>query len=342
MPAYLKTSNSGFYVNDLPGISLELIDDLKKERTFNTYVQQVHESETYKVVNRFVDRQKKQLSSKELLSNVTMIQRHNMLDQTINADSRFVGYAITPRESKSININIKSIGLQSSEAESFTLYLYDPTQQAAIESKTVTCSGKSVTWTLLDWDIEFDKSDGGAGSTYLIGYFEDDLTGTMYDQDFDEGMAHQSMKITRHYAGLSPVRFRSGTLDSTNIPDMEFLESSMICRTSGFNLRFNITCDISDVLVDNIAMFGEAIQYAIAIRYLSDALGNIGLNPTISSGQNREIFKENITDFEGRLMGGVIDGVHIKGLIDNLSLDFSELDAVCMKGRNDEIAQVKW
>ena len=341
LPSYLKTSNSGFYVNDLP-IPLELIDDVKQEQTFNNYVQNVHNSEVIKIVNRFVDKQKKKLESKELLSNVTMIQKHNRLDQTITANSRFVGYAITPRESKSININIKSIGLQSSAAESFTLYLFDPTQQTAIQSTTVTCTGKSVLWTDLDWNVEFESAYG-AGGTYLIGYFEDDLSGTLYHQDWSDGMAHQAMKITRHYAGLSPVRVNSPALNGTGLPDIEFIESSLSCKTSGFNLRFNIKCDISDVLVDNINMFGEAVQYAVAIRYLKDAISNIGLKPSFSSGQNRAEFKQMIVDYEGTLYGGVIEGVgYQRGIMDNLALDFSELDAVCLKARADRIGQVKF
>jgi hypothetical protein len=287
-----------------------------------------------------VDRQKKKLNSKELLSNITIIQRHNDLSKTIDKTGRFVGYAITPRESKSININIKSIGLQSSAAESITLYLYDPTQETAIESKTVTCAGQSVTWTALDWDIEFDKLDGGAGSTYVIGYFEDDLSGSLYEQDWSDGNAHASQRITRHYAGISPARFNSSTLSGTDLPDMEYLQSSLSCQCSGFNLRFNVKCDITDVLVDNINMFGEAVQHGIAIRYLRDAKGNIGLNPTISSAQNRETFDQEITDMEGRLYGGLIEGVgYQRGLIDNLTLDFSELDAVCFKARADRIAK---
>ena len=187
LPSYLKTSNSGFYVNDLPGISLELIDDAKKERTFNNYVAQVHSSETLQFIQKFVDRQKSKLASKELLSNVTVPQRFNDLSQTITKSGRFVGYAITPRESKSINILIQQVGFQSSQAETFTLYLFDPTQQTAIQTKSITSTGKSLTWTDLDWDIEFDKLDGGAGSTYIIGYFEDDITGVMYEQDWGEG-----------------------------------------------------------------------------------------------------------------------------------------------------------
>lgn len=342
MPAYLKTSSSGLWVNDLPGISLELIDSIRKERTFNNYVQQVHSSETFQLVNRFVDKQKKNVSAKELLSNVTMIQRHNDLSETITGNSRFVGYAITPRESKSINVNIESIGLQSSAAESFTLYLFDPSQQTAIQSMTIACSGKSVVWTALNWDVEFDKSDGTAGGSYLIGYFEDALSGTLYTQDWADGQAHQSLKITRQYAGLSPVRFNNSTLNGTDLPDMQYLESSLQCKSSGFNLRFNIKCDITDVLVKNITMLGEAIQYGIAIRYLKDAIGLIGLNPPTSSAQNREMYETYITDYEGRLYGGVIDGVFIRGIMDNLSMDFSEIDARCLKAPSDRISLVKF
>ena len=341
MPAYLKTSQSGFYVNDLP-ISLELIDDAKREQTFNNYLVNVHRSETLKVINRFIDKQKKKLNSKELLSNLTMIQQHNTRKNPISRTGRFVGYAITPRESKSINIQIKSIGIHGSATDSITLYLFDPEMTSAIQSKTINITTDTA-WTTLDWDVEFDKSDGGAGSSYLIGYFESDLSASLYEEDWGDGQAHQALKITKHYAGLMPVRFTSSTLNGTNCPDMYYLEGASNCKTSGFNLRFNITCDITDVLVDNIDMFGEAIQYAVAVRIMSDALGSIGLNSTISSAQNRAEFEQMKTDYEGMLYGGYIENVgYRRGIIDNLSLDFSELDAVCLKARNDRIGQVKW
>jgi hypothetical protein len=341
MPSYLKTSQSGFYVNDLP-ISLDVIDAARKEQSFNDYVVNVHNAEIIKVVQRFVDRQKKQLNSKELLSNVTMIQRHNNRNSTISQDGRFVGYAITPRESKSINIKIKSIGVRGSGSQSVTFYLFDPNKEAAIQTQSISIT-PDMTWTTVNWNIEFDKSDGGAGSSYLIGYFEDDLSVGLYEQDWSDGMAHQSMKITRHYAGLSPVRFSSSTLDGTNCPDTYYLKGALNCKTSGFNLRFNVTCDITDVLVDNIDMFGEAVQYAVAIRYMNDAMGNPDLNNIISSAQNREQWVQTIADFEGQLYGGYIENVgYRRGIIDNLSLDFSELDAVCLKARADRISQVKW
>ena len=290
------------------------------------------------VMQRFIDRQKKRLNSKELLSNVTMIQRHNDLSQVIGQSSRFVGYAITPRESKSININIMEVGFQSSASDTFTLYLFDPSQQTAIQTKTIISTGKSLTWTTLDWNVEFDKSDGTAGGTYLIGYFESALTASMYQQDWSDGQAHVAKKITRQYAGITPVRMAA---TGVTLPDMALLPSGASCKTSGFDLRFNIKCDITEVLVDNIEMFGEAVQHAIAIRYMRDALATLALNPNTASSRNREQFTELITDYEGMLYGGYIDNVgYRRGIIDNLSIDFSNLDARCLQAEENIIREV--
>ena len=340
MPSYLKSSNSGFYVNDIPGITFELIDDIKQEKTFNNYVQDIHNSELTMVMQRFVDRQKKKLNTKELLSSATMIQRHNDLSRTISKGSRFVGYAITPRESKSININIKSVGFQATSSDSFTLYLFDPSQQTAMKSSDITITGKSLTWTDLDWDIEFDLSGGTAGGSYLIGYFEDDATASLYEQDWSDGQAHAAKRITCHYAGIAPVRMSAS---GSTLPNMQRLPASVHCLTSGFDLRFTIKCDITDVLVDNIPMFGEAVQHAIAIRYLRDALTNHGMKPIFSGTQTRENFQEMLIDLEGMLYGGIIEGQGYKrGIIDNLAIDFSNLDAVCLKAKEEIIRKVSW
>ena len=291
-------------------------------------------------MQRFVDRQKKDLNSKELLSSVTMIQKHNDLDRTISKNSRFVGYAITPKASKSINVNIKSVGFQASASDSFTLYLFDPSQQTAIQSSDITITGKSLTWTTLNWDIEFDNLSGTAGGTYLIGYFEDDVTASLYDQPWSDSQVHVSKQITRHYAGLAPVRLSA---TGSTLPNMAKVPSSVSCRTSGFDLRLNVKCDITDILVDNITMFGEAVQHAIAIRYLKDALTNIHLNPNYSSAQNREQFEQQIIDLEGALYGGVIAGQgYQRGIVDNLAIDFSNIDAKCLKSKQEIIQLVRW
>ena len=340
-----RSSSSGYYVNDLPGITVGLLSYATEEASVCDYVAAVHESETLKIIDAFIAKQKKDLASKELLSNNTLVQTYNDLSLEITRDGRFCGYCITPRESKSIISTILQIGFISTAAQSFTLYLFDTSQKTAIQTETITISSAdSVEWTTLNWDISFDRDAGSAGQSYLIGYFEDDLSYDLYEDDWTGQSAHFAQRVFGHYMGVFPIRMNSGVLNTTYLPNTKYLRSSSHCRTPGFNLRFNTKCDITKVLTDNIDMFAQAIQYAIAIRILGDVLkSNLDLNVISNARDKREDFKELITEYNGKLHGGILEnGSYVPGIIDRLSIDFSALDAVCFKKKQGEIVYAKW
>ena len=333
-------------MNDIPGITVGLLQHVANEQNVCDYVTSVHEAAGIRVIDQFLAKQKKDLNTKELLSNLTLIQKYNDLDDQITQSSRFVGYIITPRESKSTSVKITQIAFLSVAAQTFTVYLFDTSQKSAIQSKSVITSGAdSVNWTDLNWDIDFDRYAGSAGQRYLIGYFEDDLTSNLYDENWTGACASQSRKIFGHYVGVAPIRFLSGTLNGTYIPQLPYLESSINCRTPGFNLRLNVKCDVTRVLVDNISMFAEAVQYEIATKILKDALTDYELKPTTSAKNNRDRWRELLTEYDGKLNGGFTEGQesrYIPGIIDRLSIDFSNLDAVCFKTQKTQIQAVKW
>ena len=339
-----KTSDSGYFVNDLPGVTVNLLGFVDDEKNTSDYIDRVHDAAILKVVDKLITKQKHTLNSKELLQYNTLIQELDDLDETITKDSRFVGFAITPRESNTITSKILSVGFMSSAAESFTLYLFDTTHKAAIQSKTITTESiDTIKWTDLDWDISFDREAGSAGQKYLIGYFEDDVTADLYNITWNGNHAHFSQRVFGHYMGVTPIRFNSGTLNGTDIPTLSYLHSAMNCKTPGFNLRFNTKCDITKVIEDNISMFGEALQYQIAIRILTDALNYATLNNVTNAKMLREGWKELITEYTGRLYGGITEnGSKVNGLIDDLSMDFSSIDAVCLGKKKGSVKYTKW
>ena len=280
-------------MNDLPGVTVDLLNYVDDEKNVSDYVAQLHDSEILKVVDKFLSKCKDLMGSKELLSHNTMIQEFDMLDRTIVKNGRFVGYAITPRESNTTISTIKSVGFIGSETDSFTLYLFDTSHKSAIESKTINITGEdTITWTDLGWQVSFDREAGSAGQKYLIGYFEDDVTCDLYDMAWSGQCAHMSQRIFGKYMGIAPARFRASTLNGTSIPTLEYLRSSINCRTSGFNLRFNTKCDITQVIEDNISMFGEALQYSIAVRVLQDALSYTTLNNVTNAQSLRANWQE--------------------------------------------------
>ena len=309
------------------------------------YVNAVHESETLKVIDAFIAKQKKDLSTKELLSHNTLVQEFDDLNYAITRNSRFMGYVITPRESNSIVSKIKSIGFISAAAQSFTLYLFDTSHKSAIQSQTVTITqADTIEWTTLDWDVSFDREAGSAGQSYLLGYFEDDLTSNLYEQDWTTESAHVASRIFGHYMGVYPLRIVSTELNGTYIPNRDQIPSMGTCKTPGFNLRFNTKCDITKVLVDNIDMFAQAVQYAIAVRILGDVLkSNIDLNVVSNARDKREDLKELLAEYNGKLHGGILEnGNYVPGILDRLSFDFSYLDPVCLKKKANEIVYARW
>lgn len=340
----LKSVDSGYYVNDLPGIGLELLDYARQEKNVSDYVSDIIASETLKTIDTFILKQKEDLNTKELLQNNTLIQDFTSFQYPITKNSRFVGYVITPRESKTITSRILQAGFISSAAQSFTLYLFDTSNYTAIQTKTISINSvKTIEWTALDWDISFDRDSGSAGQRYLIGYFEDDLTETFYDDYWNGQNSHVAQRIFGHYMGVSPIRFNNGVLNGTNLPDCFYLQSAMVCRTPGFNLRFNTKCDITKILVDNIDMFAEALQYKLAIRILSDCLSSITLTNVNNAQQLRDRWQQLLDEYNGKLNGGITEaGIPVKGIIDRLSLDFSDMDGVCLKRQKGQITKVRW
>ncbi len=344
IPSILYEVDSGYYVNDLPGVNVNLLSYVGVETNVSDYVTNLHKSELIKVIDMFLAKQKVELNTKELLTNNTLIQQMDPLERTIVRDGRFVGYSIVPRESATIVSRILQVGFISDTPQTFTLYLFDSSTKAPLETKQITITEEdTIEWTTLNWDISFDRPNGSAGQRYLIGYFEDDLSGNMYEMFWNGQCAHQSQRIFGHYMGISPIRFDRSKLNGLNRPVIEYLTSSLNCKTPGFNLRFNTKCDITKVLVDNITMFAEAVQHRIAIRILNDALSNTELNNITNARQHRETWKEMVTEYNGLLKGGITEaGIPVKGIIDRLSIDFSQLDAVCLKNRKGQVSGVKW
>lgn len=340
-----QTSDSGYYVNELPGITVDLLNYVNDEVNVSDYISQVHDAEIIKVIDKLIQKQGQNLNTKELLSFNTLIQEYDDLEHTISKSGRFVGYVITPRESMSIKSTILSAGLLSSAADSFTLYLFDTSHKEAIKSTTIsTDSADTVKWTnLSDWDISFDREAGSAGQKYLIGYFEDDVTADLYDIAWSGQHAHMSQRVFGSYMGISPIRFSSGTLNDTSMPTLKYLQSAVNCKTSGFNLRFNTKCDITRILEDNITMFAEVLQYRIAIRILNDALSYTTLNNVTNAKMLRDRWTELLEKYEGELKGGITAaGFTVKGLMDKLSFDFSNIDAVCLKNQKGKVRYAKW
>ena len=104
LASQLKTSQSGYYVNDLPGIDFDIINKglSGDDTSVNTYLQRVHESEIAGLVNEFSVKAKSKLGSRAILSNFDVVNGIADVRDLATKNARFVGWLISPRTSNNI------------------------------------------------------------------------------------------------------------------------------------------------------------------------------------------------------------------------------------------------
>jgi len=108
----LMTSTSGIYFNDIPLVTLEVINECltKDYADVNTYLENVYASSLQALMDDFVKAQKKDVYSKTLLKNGDIgVYASNMRKITAKS-GKFVGFEIRPKESLSIRAEILQFG----------------------------------------------------------------------------------------------------------------------------------------------------------------------------------------------------------------------------------------
>lgn len=319
----------------------------------NEYIQNIYKDEVVNVLTKFINHSKEVLQTNDLLSNRSVLAGVSDVTDLQTKNSRFVGYVIEPHEGNNIKNIINKLSLLLTEAESgLTIYLYSTAQKTAIATfNFVYTTPLSIQWKAVsDFIIKYDATTtsddvtytGGIGQKYLLGYYEDDLTGQAVKMDFYDTLDKWS--IYGKYMSIMPVEIPSAALDETNIPgDLSDLSQYHSSETFGLGFTFTSQCDYTNVLKDNISMFAEAIQYAVGLRILEDAVASVsdGVHNTVKDSAD-EKWEDYVREYRGKLYGGYINlgqqSVYQKGIIELLTADFEDIDPVCLKRRTNEWA----
>lgn len=326
----LTTSTSSNYVNDEPGISLKLIEQSlyryssTSEPNIIEYLTNKRSSGIRNAIKKFVLKHKELTQSRSILSNILM---PNEIPENLHADknNRLVGIRVTPLSSKHAAILFKKIGFYFSQTNSnFPVYMWADGQKNYIKSYTVnSISADALTFadiTNENWTAKF-YSDYGSKISFYIGYFENDLTGSAYNSIIGKNEVKNDSvydyKYT-HFADTCGFTVKSAYLDGTNLPALENIE--LTNATFGIFLRFNIECDITDIIIDNKDLFSKLINLEIAWHINEDIINSPNLGHMVETMQANN--SENNRAILDTLRQREIDG---------LSLDFTALDSYCLK-----------
>lgn len=342
LAARFKTPSAGLYVDDLPGIDFDIIDDSLSEdySDANDYLQKIHESELQQIIYDFTSRNKQILGSRDVLNNFDVTNGIADYTDLSTKSARFCGWLITPKKSNNVQTAIKKIGLQISTSESVRIFLYETSQQTAIATFDFTASSPlSLQWeAVTDFIINY-RGDYGTNQAYLLGYYEHDpnndqsyqLKGRAVEFEFDCGCNNSPKKHFGKYIDIQPIVIENDDLNGISLPNMNDITSYFTSVSYGLYAKMNVTCDITDVLVDNLTAFARAYQYKLAIRVLDDYLATVRLNPDSNRQRIAEFRLKARNQYYGELNGWEsASGRWHRGLVEDLSIDFSGMDNVCL------------
>lgn len=343
----LKTSDSGQYINDVPGISLELINTMiaSDENSVNDYLTNLHESQILELMNVWENMEKREVYTKSLLANNDLGVRVNDIRDTTVKLGRFVGWKIIPHESNSIRAEVLQLGgMFDTTQDDLEIYFYSSRQKEpiAIYTTDITVTNSQQWFTLeelvsgsgsagssdpITFICDYINKNSGHGQEYYIGYYEDDLTGNPIFTDFDcLGCAGKVKELDR-FVTIFPIEVPSGnTYVSRELFDIDAVSETT--QTFGLFMKVNVTCDASECICDNKKRFANALKKMIAKKIFWDCFNTNETN--FIGASKKEDFRLMADKLEQELYGYVHEGRRIPGEIENITLDLSNLDTYCL------------
>ena len=312
----------------------------------NQYIEDIYNEEVVNLATKFINNSKAHLKQNTLLSNHSVIGGVADMSKTVTKNGRFVGFVLEPHEGNNVVNTITRLGFLGDVADSgLKLYLYETSQDAAIATFEFDYTTPlSQQWKAVsDFIVKYDNTtegvsgtfSGGIGQRYILGYFEDDLTCSAIEMEFNQSL--KNFSVFGKYMSVYPVAIPPANLDGIKLPSKILdLGNYITENTHGLYFKFTASCDYTNLIKDNIDMFSEPLMYAIAIRILQDAVASVGdgvHNSTKDSSLAE--WRKLISKYSGILHGGNImlgeTTKYQKGLIELLTADFSGIDSVCMK-----------
>ena len=275
--------------------------------------------------------------AKTFLDSVQVVDGAGKITDTITASGRFVGFEIKLKRTNNIKAVINYIGLQFSEIQSNRIiYLFHSSQKTAVGTWIVTTSAAES----FDW-VSGTVSTGtnemhyvnyanniDSGGTYYLGYFEDDITGSAIEKDLGCdpcGFPNSNYKWS-DWAEIRPMEIASGDLDGTNIFDIDAVSYGE--TNYGLNLSFSIKTDITEMLVNNKALFVTALGYQFANDMIREMIYNPGTRLNRVQGEatrNTILYEWNAPDNPSSIVN------KLKAATDAIGYDLSKISQVVPK-----------
>lgn len=324
---HLFTSESDYYFSDVSQLlHLEYIDKIRlEEESLASYLDRITQAAIIDTLDSYYRTRLRQAYARTILTPEPVLSGAGHYRDLDNPTGRFVGFRINLMPYRSLTYHLSKVALQLSDAQATPLevYLYQEGRADPLAILPLTySSANSLHW----YDVKAANNDEaiylspGQSMTYVLGYYEADLTGYAIRKEFTGTLCQTCRsyyKQFNEYVTVLPVALPAAELEVNRLT----VDTSQLIQTSsnaGLNLQLSSYCDLTDVLTADKLLFAKAIQLKGAIKVLNDMYTSPETSRLALTEVQQDAYAEN-----QRLLP------EYKAVVKDIQLEFSGLDSVC-------------
>lgn len=287
----------------------------------------------------FMDKKVREIT-KSIFENVLLFTGVGSLADKVIKMDRFVGFAIELKDHNNLQTIINRIGFQFTEANpTFDLYVFHTSRIDPIATLQFNVTGpNNFSWHTPTTGtipiLEYHSRDYDVGGMFIIGYYEDDLTGQAIDKkyNFDGEPCGSCNRLNLNYyrkwskyMNIIPIEVSSGNIGTKgqlfDINDLGYTYD----ENFGLNLDLTVECDTSDFICQQKDLFVDAVYYSVAVRLLRMMSANFR-----DDRIGKQVKQDALIELERDRGVYVSANQALQKATKSLSFDMSDLNTACL------------
>lgn len=314
---------------------------------FSEWLENKTQASVLKAIRSFWDSKMVDNKMRNILESKTLFNGTARIKNLVPEGSNFVGFELVPIRANGVTTKIEKIGLQFTETQDVTLYLYHSSRTQPIKTQTFTRTrdGGMQWFDVTDFLLPYSSSEIDSGGSWYLVYDQTAVsTGHAISKDKDWskkpcGTCDRdevfSYRIWSKYLEVHPFKIASDQVVGGAIWDVA--NNLYTYETNyGLNLQLTIECDITDIIIQQKKTFQNIIGLQVAI----DMLREFAYNPSYKIGRKQQnpgmdkmsILYELDGDSQSYKKSGL--GYQFSEAMKAVSIDIKNMSRVCTPCKN--------
>lgn len=246
----------------------------------STWIQDKTRAGIQESINSFLEYKPDWKTVKSLLEDKYVFQGAGRLADQVQDRNMTVGWALEPNWSKDMYFQLKRVGLQFTQAQSVTLYLWHTSQTAYLKTVTLayTKAGSFQWFDLTDWALPYFSSDKDAGGNFYVTYKQDSISGAAINRQIDlykpcgncNKYEYNDFQAISRFVSIYPFWVPQDGTSMFDIDEIQYDSSNNF----GLNFQISAYCDYTNLFLDQKQEFASYIAKKVAIEFLKEAYYN--------------------------------------------------------------------